>query len=240
MNSSKTWNKSKSEIVQELISNPIKNPRLYIECFENISSPTIVEKEFAILSHLEMGNVTEAKKLLVGLKSMDPRKFTILQEYIAECDGNLDQLGELPEMKELIQLHGELLSLDDKETFGIKRMVAIHKQRGNMVDAIKLLNSHLTVHQNDTEAYAELAEMYLTVHDYKKALFCVEELILSNPHHYLYHQLAAEICVTMGDVKNATMFYKASIKCHPTCLRSILGLALCESKDVVSIYNEQH
>lgn len=50
---------------------------------------------------------------------------------------------------------------------------------------------------SDHEAWMELADLYLAEQDYYKAAFCVEELILFNPHNHLYHQRYAE--VSLGD-----------------------------------------
>ena len=37
----------------------------------------------------------------------------------------------------------------------------------------------------------------LVIYRYGKATFCLEELILSNPHHHLYHQRLAEVIIAM-------------------------------------------
>jgi hypothetical protein len=48
----------------------------------------------------------------------------------------------------------------------------------------------------DQEAWQELSELYLTEQEYGKAAFCMEELILHNPHNHLFHQRYAEIKYT--------------------------------------------
>ena len=45
----------------------------------------------------------------------------------------------------------------------------------------------------DFEAWMELCDLYLSQQDYTKAAFCVEELLMSNPHNHLYHQKYAEV-----------------------------------------------
>lgn len=44
----------------------------------------------------------------------------------------------------------------------------------------------------------ELCDLYLQEHDYAKASFCMEELIMSNPHNHLYHQRYAEVRLCYG------------------------------------------
>ena len=46
---------------------------------------------------------------------------------------------------------------------------------------------------SDYEAWLELSDLYLQEQDYGRAAFCLEELLLSNPHNHLYHQRYAEV-----------------------------------------------
>lgn len=48
----------------------------------------------------------------------------------------------------------------------------------------------------DQEAWQELCDLYLGEQEYAKAAFCMEELILHNPHNHLFHQRLAEIKYT--------------------------------------------
>ena len=48
---------------------------------------------------------------------------------------------------------------------------------------------------SDFDAWMELADLYLQLQDYEKAAFCLEELIMSNPHNHLFHQRYAEVSV---------------------------------------------
>lgn len=46
---------------------------------------------------------------------------------------------------------------------------------------------------SDFDAWMELCDLYLQLQDYEKAAFCMEELIMSNPHNHLFHQRYAEV-----------------------------------------------
>lgn len=50
---------------------------------------------------------------------------------------------------------------------------------------------------SDQEAWHELCNLYLAEGEFSKATFCMEELLLHNPHSHLYHQRLAEIRYTM-------------------------------------------
>ena len=45
----------------------------------------------------------------------------------------------------------------------------------------------------DLEAWMYLCQLHLQQGEYARALFCMEELIVSNPYNYLYYQKAAEV-----------------------------------------------
>ena len=47
----------------------------------------------------------------------------------------------------------------------------------------------------DFDAWLELCDLYLQQQDYKKAEFCMEELIMSNPNNHLFYQKFAEVCI---------------------------------------------
>lgn len=50
---------------------------------------------------------------------------------------------------------------------------------------------------SDQEAWHELSNLYMSELEYAKAAFCVEEMLLFNPHSHLIHQRLADIRYTM-------------------------------------------
>jgi tetratricopeptide (TPR) repeat protein len=81
--------------------------------------------------------------------------------------------------------------------------VAVHKAAGRATDAIAALNNYLNCFQNDADAWHELAEIYISQHQHASALFCYEELILTNPHNFHYHLKYAELLYTVAIPKPA-------------------------------------
>lgn len=53
---------------------------------------------------------------------------------------------------------------------------------------------------SDQEAWQELCNLYLSEGEYGKAAFCMEEVLLHNPHSHLIHQRLADIRYTMVSV----------------------------------------
>ena len=78
----------------------------------------------------------------------------------------------------------------------------------------------------DQEAWSELCDLYLIEHDYKKATFCAEELLLINPHNHLNHERYASIRYSDGDFEIARSYYFSALKLNPTNLRSLYGVLL--------------
>lgn len=103
---------------------------------------------------------------------------------------------------------------------------------------------------SDQEAWHELCNLYMAEGDFAKAAFCMEELLLHNPHSHLYHQRIAEIRYTLvcytkspisidlinfhlrflqGGLENvelAKTYYSQAVKLNPNNLRALYGLYL--------------
>lgn len=90
----------------------------------------------------------------------------------------------------------------------------------------------------DVEAWQELSELYISEQDFAKAAFCVEELLLHNPHNHLLHQRYAEIRYSQGGYDNielARSYYCQALKLNSKNLRALYGLYLV-SKNSNSAY----
>jgi hypothetical protein len=59
---------------------------------------------------------------------------------------------------------------------------------------------------SDSEAWLELCDLYCYEQDFSKAAFCMEELILVNPHNHLFHQRYAEVLATSYKLINILIF----------------------------------
>ncbi|KAH8382230.1 hypothetical protein KR009_002512 [Drosophila setifemur] len=135
----------------------------------------------------------------------------------------LEQYDEADEVLDVI------IAKDETNAAPRKRKIAILKARGRRVEAIKELNEYLKKFMSDQEAWHELCTMYLAQGEFGKAAFCMEEVLLHNPHSHLIHQRLAEIRYTMGGVENvesARTYYSQALKLNPHNLRALYGLYL--------------
>ena len=96
-------------------------------------------------------------------------------------------------------------------------------------DYIELWNLYLDAYMNDPDAYNELAQVYLMVNEYDKAIFCLEELLLHNPNDYKILNKIGDIYCSKNnpaDAKTAIQFYSRSIIINPVP-RAFFGIQNC-------------
>lgn len=131
---------------------------------------------------------------------------------------------------EALQLLDIMIEDDDTNASPRKRKIAILKSRGKVAEAVKELNEYLKKFMMDQDAWNELCDLYLSEQEYAKAAFCMEELILQNPHNHLFHLRFAEIKYTQGGFDNlelAMAYYCQALKLSPSNMRALFGVFLC-------------
>lgn len=100
------------------------------------------------------------------------------------------------------------------------------------MEAIRELNEYLEQFVGDQEAWHELAELYINEHDYAKAAFCLEELMMTNPHNHLYCQQYAEVKYTQGGLENLELsrkYFAQALKLNNRNMRALFGLYMSAS-----------
>uniref|UniRef100_H3A793 ER membrane protein complex subunit 2 n=1 Tax=Latimeria chalumnae TaxID=7897 RepID=H3A793_LATCH len=133
---------------------------------------------------------------------------------------------------EAIKEYDAILKEDSTNTAARKRKIAIQKAQGNTVEAIRELNEYLEQFVGDQEAWHELSELYINEHDYAKAAFCLEELMMTNPHNHLYCQQYAEVKYTQGGLENLELsrkYFAQALKLNNRNMRALFGLYMSAS-----------
>lgn len=131
--------------------------------------------------------------------------------------------------EEALKTYEAMIRKDEANSVLYKRKIAILIAQKRTPEIIKELSEYLKKFMNDTEAWLELCDIYIQEQAYTKAAFCMEELILTNPHNHLYHQRYAEIQYTIGTTESlelARSYYAQAVKLNPTNLRALYGLQL--------------
>lgn len=130
---------------------------------------------------------------------------------------------------EAIEVLDSIIKRDETNAAPRKRRVAILKAQGRIPEAIKELSEYLKRFMSDQEAWHELCDLYLQEQEYSKAAYCMEELILHNPHSHLIYQRYAEIKYSQGGFDNmelAKAYFCQAVKLNPNNIRALYGILL--------------
>lgn len=193
---------------------------------------TIYEQVF--LASIDCRKMDLATMCLRELKTQFPKSIRV--EKL-----NAMRLEAFEKYEEAEQIYDKILEAEPANAVVRKRLVAILKAQNKVGEAIKELNEYLRKFMSDQEAWTELAELYISQQDHKKAKFCMEELILMNPHNHLFHQRYAEILYTLGGNENmekARKYFAQALKLDNNNMRALFGFFLASahlansSKDV--------
>lgn len=85
-----------------------------------------------------------------------------------------------------------------------KRFITDQIAEGNNDKAILLLCEHLATFQTDDHSWMCLSDLYINETQYDKAAFCLEELVMKNPHTSHYHIRLAEIYYTWASLEHGS------------------------------------
>ncbi|XP_068622901.1 ER membrane protein complex subunit 2-like [Battus philenor] len=209
-------NERKSQEVMNIWNNVLE------QNFQKCGNERYVLLEQIIYAALDCHMYSEAKELTFLLMSEFPGSLRVLryQSAILEAAERYD---------DALLFLDDIMKEDATNAAARKRRVAVFKALGLIDEAIKELVDYLKKFMSDVEAWQELSELYLQMQEYGRAAFCVEELILHQPHNHLMHQRLADIRYTMGGVDNmelAKTYYCQTLKLNPDNVRALLGLFL--------------
>lgn len=142
---------------------------------------------------------------------------------------NAMELEAIEMYDDALEILDTMIKRDETNPAPRKRKIAILRSRGRILEAIKALTDYLKRFAVDQEAWQELCDLYLSEQDYAKAAFCMEEMILHNPHNHLLHERLAEIRYTQGGFENlelARTYYCQALKLNGNNMRALFGLYL--------------
>lgn len=122
------------------------------------------------------------------------------------------------------KIYGKILADKPEDTITRKRLIAMFKQRGKISEAVDQINIYLETFATDSDVWHELAELYIEAGSLQRAVYCFEELILSNPRS-MYHILThAELLYSTGDHELSRKYFCLAAYLDGTCLRALWGL----------------
>ena len=176
------------------------------------------------------------------MAALDLQDAILIKECLLELDAKFPNSSRVKRLKamaklemrdrydEAIKLYDEMIKKDETNSLIYKRKIAILISQDKIADAIRDLCEYLKKFMNDTEAWSELCDLYIQEQEYTKAAFCMEELILSNPHNYVYYLKYAEIQYTIGtneSIELAKSYFSQAYKLNCDSIRALYGIYLC-------------
>uniref|UniRef100_A0A6G1SGG0 ER membrane protein complex subunit 2 n=1 Tax=Aceria tosichella TaxID=561515 RepID=A0A6G1SGG0_9ACAR len=182
---------------------------------------TVIEQFCMAGIDLHDDDIIEA--CLVRLNKQFPRSKRVkLLNIMALCERTGDY-------DEAIRRYNEMIDEDETNAGARKRKIAVLISQRKNVDAIRELCEYLKIFMNDQEAWKELCELYMLEQDYQKAIFCMEELLLSHPLSHIYHTRLAEMYYTLNtheSIDQARSHYSQALKLNESNVRALHGLHL--------------
>ena len=151
-----------------------------------------------LIASLDVGDVDTAKKCLNMLVAKFPQSNRVnrARGMIFEFHGKYD---------EAMEVYNKSLEISPTNVLILKRIVCIHKAKGDWKAAIAALNKVLEINVVDAASWIELSEIYISINEFEAAAYCLEELILIQPNVAEYHTRLGEIFYTMGKSENYFM-----------------------------------
>jgi len=108
----------------------------------------------------------------------------LFQEAIADDDAAL---------KQVLKEYDNILAKDPSNMPISKRRIALFKTLKMTTEAITALIQFLDAYPTDAEAWAELADMYVSQGMYQQGIFALEEVLLVTPNAWNIHARLGEV-----------------------------------------------
>uniref|UniRef100_A0A8C9VYT4 ER membrane protein complex subunit 2 n=1 Tax=Scleropages formosus TaxID=113540 RepID=A0A8C9VYT4_SCLFO len=134
------------------------------------------------------------------------------------------RLEALERYEDANKLYDSILQDDPTNTAARKRKIAILKAQGKSTEAIRELNEYLE--------HSPCRVLASNPHSYAKAAFCLEELMMTNPHNHLYCEQYAEVKYTQGGLENLELsrkYFAQALKLNNRNMRALFGLYMSAS-----------
>lgn len=128
-----------------------------------------------------------------------------------------------------LDLYDTLLAENPSNLLVLKRKVCAYKSKGDLKAAVLEIHKILKIIYGDQGLWLELADIHMSMGDYQEASFCMEELVLQDPHNAAFNSRLADLYYTLGGFdyymksrKHYTM--SLNLQCPRLNLRALYGL----------------
>nr|CAG4645780.1 EOG090X0CGE [Lynceus sp. MCZ IZ 141354] len=227
--SHKSWSELR-DMLRQYRDDSVRQSQDVVDMYEELAQNVqkLGDEQWLVLEQvtiaaLDVHNMDLANNCLIRLNDQFPGSNRVRKLKAMR----LEALGRYEEALLIID---NLIAKDETNASIRKRKVAIFKAQNKFVEAIKELTDYLKIFMADQEAWLELCDLYLEQQDLSKAAFCMEEVILHNPHNPLFLQRYGDIKYTQGGYDNwemARAYYVRAAQLQKGHIRSLYGVLLC-------------
>ncbi|RCI13677.1 hypothetical protein L249_5459 [Ophiocordyceps polyrhachis-furcata BCC 54312] len=156
--------------------------------------------ENLLLSCLRVGDDASALQCLERLVTrfgQEDERVMALQGLAQEAMASSDS-----ELQKILDGYEACLEKNDANIPIRKRKIALLRSMGRISEAVAALNALLDFNSTDAEAWAELADMHVTLGLYSQAIYALEEVLVLMPNAWNIHARLGEVSLMAADANN--------------------------------------
>ncbi|PHH81187.1 hypothetical protein CDD80_20 [Ophiocordyceps camponoti-rufipedis] len=189
--------------------------------------------ENLLLSCLQVGDDDSARQCLERLVTRfgpEDERVIALQGLAQEAMASSES-----ELQKILDGYEACLVKNDANIPIWKRKVALLRSMGRISESVAALNTLLEFDSTDAEAWAELADMHVTLGLYPQAIYALEEVLVLMPYAWNIHARLGEVSLMAADATSdgqqkhlaeAVKRFCRSIELCDDYLRAYYGLKL--------------
>ncbi|KAA8575364.1 hypothetical protein EYC84_004536 [Monilinia fructicola] len=193
--------------------------------------------ENLVMACLRTGDEKSARLCIKRLQE----RFGVENERIMAMRGLLCEVGAEDEaaLEKVLDGYEQSLSKNPNNMPLFKRRIAVLKSLGKTSEAVTALNELLDFSPTDAEAWAELADIYVSQGMYPQGIFALEEVLLITPNAWNIHARLGEVLYIAAGVNDSSSEkylaeslrrFCRSIELCDDYLRGYYGLKLASSQ----------
>lgn len=241
------------EVLRYVRIHELREPKLVVEHGTALLGTSLSKKlddeaarlaalEQICLAALDLDNHDLGELCLSQLKEKVPADSARFRRLLARC---LEAAGDLDGAD---KIYSDLLKENPANSMVLQRKYCIAKAQ-NKPDktlVVTALNEYLGQNLSDTSAWYEMAQLRMSLADFKGAAYALEQVVLGCPLESKMHMLLAEVYATLGGLENLILARKhmaQAIELDRSNVRAQFGLvsvanqyleesALASKKDV--------
>lgn len=167
-----------------------------VRATDDLERWTVVEQ--VAVAALSVGDFELARECIQLLIVQFPKSFRVKRLLAMQHEAK-------GEFVEALELYDAILAEQPADTATLKRKACLCRAKGDRGSAVVALNGILSGSSGamgDASTWMELAEIYLENSEHAEAAYCLEELVLLDPHNCHHHNRLADVYYTIGGVES--------------------------------------